>query len=384
MTWKPAEGLTKRQIEKELQRQATLFEESCKQGQKVSSAIKFEQYATEYLTQVAPLKLKAGTQQNYSNYSKRVFKFMGHLKLDKITPRDSQRFINDMNEGERYDKYRKGKLSPKTIKNHIAFISSIFEHAIKMQVISFNPCKSVTLPKDTAQQLEIYSIEETQQILELLYQEPVKNLHYRVYFTLSVYTGFRRGEVLGLEWKDIDFSKQIISLNRTSLYTRDKGVFTDTLKTHTSYRTLRLPEEIMTILSDYKAHQTAYIESVGDKWVTQIKGLNDEIVDNDRLFTQWSGKPMFPNSPSLYFGRFCKRNGLTYRKQHSLRHFNASLQIGAGVDVKTVSANLGHSMASTTLNIYAKVFQSAQAVSMEKIVGVLGLPPNTGTNTKTS
>lgn len=191
---------------------------------------------------------------------------------------------------------------------------------------------------------------------------------------LAVYTGFRRGELLGLEWKDIDFDKQVISLNRTSLYTKDRGVFTDTLKTRTSYRSLKLPAEIMEVLKQYKEHQAKYIDTLGKKWVTHIKGLGDKIVVNDHLFTQWDGKPLFTNSPSLFFERFCKRKGLTYRKGHSLLHFNASLQISAGVDPKTVSGNLGHSMVSTTLNIYCKQFQSAQAASMDKIVEILGLP----------
>jgi integrase len=363
-------------IEKEVQHQAALFEEQCKQGQQVTAVVKFEKFATEYLTDVAPSNLKAGTLANYKNYSRRTFLAIGHLRMDRITPRHIQKFIKDMETGERFDKFRKGALSAKTIKNHIAFVSSVFEYARKMQVLSFNPCGAVILPKDRAeeQQQEIYTVEETQQILGLLCREDKKNLHFTVYFLLAVYTGFRRGELLGLEWKDIDFDRQIISLNRNSLYTTEKGVYTDSLKTRTSYRTLKLPAEIMTILEQYKAHQAEYINSLGSVWVTKIKGLNDKMVDNDRLFTQWNGSPMFTNSPSLFFGRFCKRHDLKYRKIHSLRHFNASLQINTGTDIKTVSANLGHSQTSTTLNIYCKVFQSAQAVSMDKIVGVLGVP----------
>jgi integrase len=136
-----------------------------------------------------------------------------------------------------------------------------------------------------------------------------------------------------------------------------------------------LPSEILAILSDYLEYQAKYIESLGDKWITQIKGLNDELVDNDRLFTAWNGKPMSPPTPSKYFQRFCKKNGLTYRKNHSLRHFNASVQVNAGVDIKTISSNLGHSLCSTTLNVYCKQFQAAQAASMDKIVEIIGLPP---------
>jgi integrase len=375
-TWKPTEGMTARQIEKEVGRQAVLFEEDCKQGQKVTAAIKFEKYATDYLTEIAPLNLKAGTLANYHNYSKRVYEFLGHLRMDKITPTHIQKFIKAMETGERLDKYRKGALSAKTIKNHIAFVSSVFEYARKMQVLSFNPCGSAILPKDKAEELqqEIYSVEETKHILELLCQEDRKNFQFTIYFLLAVYTGFRRGELLGLEWKDFDFDRQTVSLNRNSLYTTEKGIYTDSLKTRTSYRSLKLPLEIMAILSEYKAHQAAYVKSIHNLWVGKIKGLHDKMVDNDRLFTQRDGSPMFTNSPSLFFGQFCKRHGIEYRKGHSLRHFNASVQIYAGVDVKAIQTNLGHSQASTTLNIYGKVFQAAQAASMEKIVGVLGVP----------
>ena len=322
MTYKPAEGMTPKQIEKEVNRQAVLFEQECQKGQ-ITASVKFESYATEYLTDIAPLRLKPGTISNYRNYARRVFKAIGHMRLDKITAREIQKLITDMKDGERLDRYRQGKpLSAKTIKNHVAFISSIYEYAKKMQVISYNPCETVTLPKDEEQEIEIYSIEETQEILSLLYQEPLKNLHYTVYFMLAFYTGFRRGEILGLEWKDIDFERQIISLRRASLYTKDKGTFTSSLKTRTSYRTLKLPPEIISVLGEYKAHQTAYIKSLGDKWVDVINGLDDKPTVNDRLFTQYYGKPMHPNAPALFFGRFCKRNGFTYRKIHSLRHLN--------------------------------------------------------------
>jgi integrase len=366
--------MTAKQIAEELQRQKVLFEQKCLHGQ-VTAPVKFQNYATEYLENVAPLALREGTLANYKNYTKRVYKTIGHLRMDKIKSQHIQSFINEMSTGKRLDRYREGrKLSAKTVRNHIAFISSVYEYAIKMQVISFNPCRAVILPADNAKEVEIYSVEETLIIIDLLCKEDRKNLHYTVYFLLAVYTGFRRGELLGLEFKDIDFDRQTITLNRTSLYTKGKGVYTGALKTRTSYRTLKLPPEIMEILKQYKAHRDEYRENLGDVWVEQIKGLNDEMVDNDRLFTQWDGKPMFTNSPSLFFGRFCKRHGIVYRKGHSLRHLNASVQIFAGVDVKAIQSNLGHSQASTTLNIYGKVFQAAQAASLDKIVGILGVP----------
>jgi len=362
-TYKPDPGMTESQIKKEVQRQAVLFEESVKQGQS-SKAVKFEEFAEEWFKTVAEIKLKSRTLANYNYLKRRVFRELGHIRIDKITSRNIQKFISDMSSGERHDKYKYGKLSAKTIRNHVALISGIFEHAIKMQVVSVNPCKAVTLPKDNKLEKEIYTLEEAQKILALLFQEDEKNLHFVVYFTLAIFTGFRRGELLGLEHKDFNQERQTVSVNRTSNYTNERGVFTDTPKTRTSYRTLKLPAEIMDLVNRYKQVQADYAKTLGDKWV-----------DTDRLFTTWDGSPMFPNTPSKYLERLCKQNGLRYLSLHSLRHLNATTQIFAGIDVKTVSMNLGHSTPTTTLHFYSHAFQAAQAASMERIVEVIGIPP---------
>jgi integrase len=111
-----------------------------------------------------------------------------------------------------------------------------------------------------------------------------------------------------------------------------------------------MPVEIVDLLIRYREHQTAYMASIGNKWVEKIQGLDDKMVDNNRLFTQWHGVPMHPNAPSLYFERFCNKYGIRYLNGHSLRHLHASVEISAGVDVKTLQMIMGHSSANTTVN----------------------------------
>ena len=362
-TWKPEPGMSQKQIDKELTRQAVLFEEKCRGGH-VSKAIKFEEFSRQWFDTVAVLKLKERTLANYHALEKRVYKAIGFMRMDKIQPRHIQRFILDLSTGERHDKYKHGALKPKTIKNHIALISTIFEHAIKMGIVSNNPCRVVTYPKSDQKEQEVYTVKEAREILALLHQEPEKNLHYVVYFTLAMFSGFRRGELLGLEFKDLDYDRLTVTINRTSNYTVAKGIFVDTPKTSSSYRTLKLPAEIMDLLKRFQLHKRKYAESLGNQWI-----------EHDRLFTKWNGEPLFPNSPSLFFERFCKRHGIRYLCGHSFRHWNASAQILAGVDVKTVQSALGHSSPVTTLQIYSHAFRFAQAAAMDKIVDILGLPP---------
>jgi len=359
-TYKPSPKLNGEKLIKEVEKQANLFEEDCKKGN-LNKAVKFETFAREWLEEVAVMKLKRSTHSEYQNYCNRVCKSIGNKRIDEITPRDIQKYITELNDGGRSDN-REGKIAPKTVKNYIAFVSAIFEHAIKMQVVSRNPCKAVTLPKVFNEEHEIYTVGEVQNILELMFQEEDKP-HFALYFTLAVFTGFRRGELLGLEFRDIDFDKGSISVIRTSNYVKGKGVITDTPKTSKSKRTIQLPLAILDFLKRYREQRAEYARSLGDKWV-----------ESDRLFISWDGSPMFPNTPSKYFKRFCEKHGLRYISVHGFRHFNASVQISAGVDVKAVQMSLGHSNPMTTLSIYTHAFQSAQTVSMEKITDVVGIP----------
>jgi len=121
-TYVPEIGMTAKQIEKEVNRVAVLFEESCKNG-KINTAVKFQDYAMQWFEEVAALYLKKGTLANYRSLEKRIYKAIGYQRMDKITPRDIQRFILELSEWQ--------ELSPKSVRNYVALISTIFEYAVQ-------------------------------------------------------------------------------------------------------------------------------------------------------------------------------------------------------------------------------------------------------------
>lgn len=356
-TWKPDEGMTKKQIEKEVQRQAVLFEESCKIGQ-ITASVKFEAFAEQWFEEYAKLNLRSSTYEKMKQLPKRVYPAIGHLRLDKITGRHIQQFINDLALNGK-NLLNGNSLSRKTIVHHLNFISDVFSYAIKMDMLSDNPCRNVTVPKGESKEKEIYTIDELAQIFELLDRDDVP-IKFRAFFKLAVYSGFRRGELLGLEWKDIDWENNLISVRRTSNYTAERGTYTDTTKTKKSKRTLKFPDYVMNMLRELKEEQDKEQNELGNKWTY-----------TDRLFTQWDGKPMGNNSPYYWVKRFCKRNNLRFCDLHSLRHLHASLLINAGVDVVAVSGDMGHSCVGTTSNIYCHMFQEARAKNSEVIAAVL-------------
>lgn len=355
MTWKPEAGMTEKQIEKEVNRQAVLFEENCKKGYQCK-VVKFEQFCEEWFAEYAKPNLRTTTYNSLYHRRLRIYEAIGHLRMDKITARQIQLFINSLSKDGVNE--RNGKpLSPKSIKHNLSLISDVFSYAVKMGIVADNPCSRVTLPKIEQKEKKIYTPEEASKFLDLLNKEPIK---YRAFFNLAIYSGFRRGELLGLEWKDIDWENNLISVRRTSNYTAERGTYTDTTKTKKSKRTLKFPDYVMNMLRELKEEQDKEQNELGNKWTY-----------TDRLFTQWDGKPMGNNSPYYWVKRFCKRNNLRFCDLHSLRHLHASLLINAGVDVVAVSGDMGHSCVGTTSNIYCHMFQEARAKNSEVIAAVL-------------
>lgn len=355
MTWKPDKEMTAKQTEKELMRQVVLFEEKCKSGFQ-SKAIKFETLAEEWFEQYAKMNLRNTTYERLLQLRKRIYAAIGHLRMDKITPRQIQSFINGLAKDGANEKTGK-PLAPKTIRHNLSLISDVFGYAVKMGVVSDNPCSKVTLPKVEQKEKKIYTIEEVTKFLELLENEPLK---YKVFFNLAVFSGFRRGELLGLEWKDVDFDNCVISVRRTSCYTTQKGIYTDTTKTRKSQRSIKFPNAIMELLKKYKLEQEGEARKLGSKWV-----------NSDRLFVKWNGEPMNNNTPYFWLNEFCEKHGLPFYGIHSFRHLFASMLVNEGVDIVTVSGALGHSAVSTTSNIYCHMLDNSQAKVSEAITNVL-------------
>lgn len=364
MTWKPEPGMTKRQIEKELQRQAVLFEEAVAHGYK-TTAVKFQEFAEEWFEEYAKLNLRSTTYERMRQLTHRVYPAIGHLRMDKITARQLQGFVNSLAKKGANEKTGK-PLAPKTIRHNLSFISDVFSYAVKMDLLSDNPCRKVTIPKGEVKEKQIYSQEEMALLLTRISGEPTK---YRAFFFLIAYSGFRRSEMLGLEWKDIDFENNIITVKRTSNYTAERGIYTDTTKTKRSQRVLKISPYIMGILKELKDEQDEEALRLGDKWV-----------DSDRLFVKWNGEPMNNQTPYGWLKEFCEKNELPFYGIHSFRHFAASALISAGLDVTTVSGALGHCNSGTTLNVYSHMFQNAQARVAEAMDGAFSfLPQDTTT-----
>ncbi|MBS6585090.1 MAG: site-specific integrase [Eubacterium sp.] len=357
MTWTPAQGMSERQIEKELNRQAVIFEEECR-SRSAGGMVKFEIFAEEWFSEYAKSNLRNTTFNFLYHQRLRVYRAIGDTSMEKITVRQLQEFINSLSKDGANEVNGK-PLSPKTVRHVLSLVSDIFAYAVRMGIVRENPCVRVVLPKLVRKEKKIYTVEETVRLMELLRKEPVK---YRAFFFLLIYSGCRRGELLGLEWRDVDFANCLISIRRTSCYTPDRGTYTDTTKTEQSKRTLKLPQEVMDILCELRDFQLRQADIFGDKWV-----------ESGRLFTKETGEPQHPNTSYHWLEKFCARNGLPFYGLHSFRHLFASLLVGNGVDIVTVSGVLGHSAVSTTSNIYCHMLEDARVRASDTVASALRL-----------
>ena len=239
VTWKPSKpNLTPKQLEKALQAAAAEFERRCKTEGTVVAAVKFEPFAESYLADVASRTLKPSTLAYYEQLKPRVYSQIGHLRLDKITPREidkliaflcierksaktvavckvdfrsliqehgysqkrlahdagtNQQTLKDFENGKPilwataekiaallecdaetvFEKVEKLKgLSPKTVKNYISFVSSIFDYAVRTRVIAHNPCEHCTLPTITEPDRKMLTIDEADRFLDILETAP--------------------------------------------------------------------------------------------------------------------------------------------------------------------------------------------------------------------
>lgn len=264
-----------------------------------------------------------------------------------------------------------GGLSERTILHHHRLISSILTAAVQWQLILISPADRVKPPAPEKSKAEHFDEIQTDYILQLMESEPIK---YQAMINLAIFGGMRLGELSGLDWDDIDMDNNLLRIQQAEQYLPTKGKYTKSPKNESSKRVISLPDTAISIMRKYKLWQNGQKAKLGDLWV-----------DNSHIFTAWNGEPMFPDTPSKWFHKFIAKHNnkimnddripkeekakqlLPEVNFHGLRHTNATLLIGQGVDVTTVSSRLGHARTSTTTDIYSHALKKPDIEAANKL-----------------
>ena len=312
-------------------------------------SLKFSEFTEIWKRDYGSKELAPSTYKRYCRMLEtRLLPYFGHFYINKIKPTDIMKFY-DLLEKDTQLVRKKGNngsktkkpLSGKTILEHHRLLRAMLHKAVYWQLIVTNPAERVQPPKARKPKRKSYDDEQTKILLENLELLSSEDIKYKVAIILTVFTGVRLGELMGLEWQDVDFKNGIISINRSSQYLADMGVFTKVPKTESSIREIAIPEFIISLLEEYKL------------WYEEQKSIYGELwTDSDRLFVQADGKPMHPSTISKWFVKYVGQIGLPVINFHGLRHTNASLLVAQNIDIAVISARLGHAQISTTLDFY--------------------------------
>ncbi|MGY3748108.1 site-specific integrase [Vagococcus salmoninarum] len=239
-----------------------------------------------------------------------------------------------------------------------SYTSQVFNYAKQLNIISTNPMDQVNFSKGNASpkknKIKYFDKYELKDFLELCKKDSfVISLPA---FRLLAFTGIRKGELLALEWTDIDFFNKTLKISKTLVSDANNQLKTNPPKTSSSDRVISLDNVTVKILRDWRQLQKSYLLQHG----TNANSIHQII------FPSENNNYLSLNRLNTVLTRICKKSGMNDITIHGFRHTHCSILFEAGLSIKDVQDRLGHSDIHTTMNIYTHVTEKQKELSAEK------------------
>lgn len=304
--------------------------------------------ASIYFQKWLKLKKNRLAPTTWASYYSIVERFLnpafGSMELEEITPLDVEVFLNEL-----LDTY-----SPNTVRRVYAVLRGALAKAVRLGLLEYTPAgreRIDPLPR-AKKEIEVYSLDELHQIITAAQKEP---LRWNAFVRTAIDTGARRGELVGLQWRDIEGNQ--MHIQRAAYHLPRSGASTKPPKSGKP-RSVHFTQQTQELLAQLKREQRKGCLRRGVGWSSQsfVFGVD--------------GLMLHPTTPTRWWGRFLKQNNLPRRPLHTLRHSSASLLLSVGVDLKTVSARLGHSSLEVT-EIYLHLIGDSDQAAAEKLQNIL-------------
>ena len=322
-----------------------LLKESCdeKPNENLRPDMTFGEWLDFWYQNYSKPKLRPTTQAGYENaIYKHIIPALGKTLLSELSTNDLQQFYATLKkEGRliRTESYGKG-VSDRTVWSCHTRIRTALDRAVQDGLIRINPAADCKLPPQNPKEMQLLSREEMQRFLIQAREEGYYEL-----FLLELATGLRRGEVLALQWDDLDIETGVLCIQR-QVYRANGELVVSAPKTKAALRTIILPPTLLGVLEEY--HQQA--ES---RWMFPSPAKEDS--------------PLDPATVRKRLQTILEHAGCKRVRFHDLRHLFVTTALENGMDVKTLSAITGHVSAKTTLNVYTHVTDTMRQTAAAKI-----------------
>jgi len=273
---------------------------------------------------------------------------IGNIKLSSLTPE----IIS-----QAYAKIKsKHNLSDHSLHRIHRLLKTALKSAVRLRKIIINPMDCVDAPRIRKAKIKVLEISDIQKILQSLGGLPGM---WSSLWHITLLTGLRQGEILGLTWDNVNFENSTISINQQLQRQTGKGLVLKRLKTDIDTRFIYLDEVSVQALKRWRQEQI--------ELRLKLEGWNKQ----NFVFTNSVGNPLEPRRMTRKWAELLNLNGIAHLKLHGARHSFATLAIKNGLDIKTVSHYLGHTDIKTTISIYQHITDSSLIAAAEKISGLI-------------
>ena len=313
----------------------------------VEGQLTLRQFFDYYITHYAKKHVTENTIQYDTYLFRRIDNYLGQYALSRLRPYHVMEFLESLSsDGQK-------KLSSNTIQKHYSFLHAMLEKAVQWQFINDNPAAHIDKPKRVKPIMEILDTNECQAIIEALSEEDVKH---QALINLTIFTGMRRGEIFGLQWKHIDFHEKVVIVEQECQYNVGVGNHIVERTKGGSARKISVPDAVCDLLSKYRE------ETQKRKNVLRNRGewKGAENINDDFVFCAFDGRLGHADQFNAWLDRFTKKHGFKRITPHTFRHMVASYLLVAGVDLQTIAGKLGHANTMTTQAIYSHLLHSSE------------------------
>lgn len=340
-------GKSQKEVVRKIQEIATNQDEKASANGKMKLSVWLGLWTKNYLINVKPTT-KRLYEQKIRLY---INPELGNVRLCDLTGLMIQEVVAEYASTENKNT---PNLSAKTIKDTFSVLRSALEQAVELQYISHNPMKGVKLPSVSRTARKIYPMREDQ-IAE--YIKAIQGHRHEELFLLALFTGMREGELLGLQWENVDLFNGTITVRQQLVRNKDKGggYSIETTKN----------DRIRVLHIGMKGIKTLESQQMKIQIMKSIQGKN--WTEHGLVFPNETGGFLSYRTVYDCHKRIARKIGAPNTRFHDLRHTYATAAIKSGVDLKTIQEMLGHSEIDTTLNIYGHVYDSMKVSSAAKV-----------------